>query len=44
MDKSLGKDENTILFDFSKIEGVDWRIIGCSARVFSLDVNEDSSG
>lgn len=42
--KSLGEDENTILFDFSKIEGIDWRIIGCSARVFSLDVNEDSSG
>jgi len=43
-EKSLCRDENTILFDFSKIEGEDWRIIGCSARVFSLEPSEDGSG
>lgn len=43
-DKSLRMDENAILFDFAKIEQEDWRIIGCSARVFSLEEAEDSSG
>lgn len=42
--KSLSQDENTILFDFSKIQAVDWRIIGCSARVFSLEKAEDGTG
>jgi hypothetical protein len=43
-EKSILVDENAILFDFSKIEGVEWRIVGCSARVFSLDAEEDGSG
>jgi hypothetical protein len=43
-EKSLTKDENTILFDFSKIEEEDWRVIGCSARVFSLDPTEEGTG
>lgn len=42
-EKCIRQDENTILFDFSEIEGEDWRIIGCSARVFSLDISEDGS-
>lgn len=42
-EKQIKPDENTILFDFSKIEGEDWRIIGCSARVFSLDSTADGS-
>ena len=42
-EKQINPDENTILFDFSKIEGEDWRIIGCSARVFSLDSTDDGS-
>lgn len=43
-EKSLNQDENTILFDFSKIEGVDWRVIGCSARVFSLEPAAEDTG
>jgi hypothetical protein len=43
-EKSIRVDENAILFDFSKIEGLDWRIIGCSARVYSLTAEEDGSG
>jgi hypothetical protein len=43
-EKHIHKDENSILFDFAKIDGVDWRIIGCSARVFSLSALEDESG
>lgn len=42
--KSIRSDENAILFDFSKIEGEEWRIIGCSARIFSLDKADDGSG
>ncbi len=38
--KEIGPDGNAILFDFSKIEEADTRIIGCSARVFTLDCTE----
>ena len=38
--KEIGPDGNAILFDFSKIEDVDTRVIGCSARVFALDCSE----
>lgn len=39
-EKTVRPDENAILFDFSKIEGEACRIVGCSARVNSLDCNE----
>lgn len=39
-EKRVRPDENTVLFDFSKIEGEQQRVIGCSARVFSLRVFE----
>ena len=42
--KCITRDESTILFDFSAIEGVDWRVIGTSARVFSLSETADGSG
>jgi hypothetical protein len=43
-EKSIKVDENAILFDFSKIEDLDWRIVGCSARVYSLTAEEDGTG
>lgn len=43
-EKQVAPDENTILFDFSKIEEEDWRIIGSSVRVFSLEPDEDGTG
>ncbi len=43
-EKSLCRDESTILFDFSKIEGEDWRVIGCSARIFSLEPDTGATG
>ncbi len=39
--KSLQQGENTILFDYGKIKDEEWRIIGTSARVLSLDKRED---
>ncbi|MDF2540762.1 MAG: hypothetical protein K0S47_480 [Herbinix sp.] len=42
--KSIRQDDNTILFDFSKIEGMQWRVIGCSARILSLEPYEDGTG
>ena len=39
-EKSIRPDENAILFDFSKIEGEACRVVGCSARVNSLDCDE----
>ena len=39
-EKSVKPDENTILFDFSKIENVDFRIIGTATRIFSFDITE----
>lgn len=38
--KEVKPDENAILFDFSKIEGEQIRIIGTSTRVFELDVTD----
>ena len=40
-EKSVKPDENTILFDFSKIEDVDFRIIGTATRIFDFDITED---
>ena len=40
-EKTIRPDENAILFDFSKIEGESCRVVGCSARVFSLDCEEN---
>ncbi len=42
-EKSIAADEHTILFDFAAIEDVDWRMIGCSARVLSLTKEENGS-
>lgn len=36
-EKTVPPDGNAILFDFSKIEGETVRVVGTSARVFSLD-------
>ena len=43
-EKAIGPDENTILFDFSKLEEIQWRVIGCSARIFSLEEESDGTG
>lgn len=43
-EKSIKPDENAILFDFSKIGEAEWRVIGCSARIFSLEAAEDGNG
>ena len=43
-EKQLKEDENAILFDFSKIDGIKYRVIGCSARVFSLEETEGGNG
>ncbi len=43
-EKQLKEDDNAILFDFAKIEGIQYRVIGCSARVFSLEETEEGSG
>lgn len=42
--KRIIANESTILFDFSQIEGVKWRVIGCSARVFSLTETPGGNG
>jgi len=39
-EKKVGPDQNAILFDFAKIEGEEVRIVGTSARIFRLDVEE----
>ena len=39
-EKEIGPDENAILFDFAKIEGEEFRIIGTSARVERADLTE----
>lgn len=39
--KEVKPDENTILFDFSKISQEDFRIIGTSARVEEAEVSEE---
>ncbi len=38
--KEIGPDENTILFDFSKIAGEEFRVIGTSARVEKAEPSE----
>lgn len=43
-EKQLKEDEITILFDFAKIEEVKYRVIGCSARVFSLEETGEGQG
>ena len=40
-EKSLRPDENTILFDFSKIEDETFRIIGTASRISRFDLTED---
>jgi len=40
-EKSVKPDENTILFDFSKIEDVDFRIIGTATRIFNFDITDE---
>jgi len=42
-EKSVGPDQNAILFDFAKIEGEKVRVIGTSARIFWLDVEETTA-
>ena len=42
-EKTIKPDENTVLFDFSRIEDEECRMIGCSARVFSLDITKEKS-
>jgi len=42
-EKKVGPDENAILFDFAKIEGEMVRIIGTSARIYSLGVDDDKA-
>lgn len=37
--KEIGPDESAILFDFGKIEGQDFRIVGTSARVEQVDLD-----
>jgi len=39
-EKKVGPDQNAILFDFAKIEGEKVRIVGTSARIYRLDVEE----
>ncbi len=39
-EKVIAPDESAILFDFSKIEGETFRIIGTSARIYSADMGE----
>lgn len=39
-EKMLHPDENTLIFDLSKIESESCRIIGCSARIFSLECTD----
>lgn len=39
-EKYLGPDENTILFDFSRIEQEDFRIIGTASRIFRFDLSD----
>lgn len=41
--KEIAPDESAILFDFSKIEGESFRVIGTSARILSADIKEDSA-
>ncbi len=43
-EKTIGPDENTVLFDFAELEDTEWRVIGCSARIFSLEEAEDGTG
>lgn len=38
--KEISPDESTILFDFSRIQGERFRVIGTSARVLSADLEE----
>lgn len=40
-EKTVKPDENAILFDFNKLEGVGERVIGTSACVFSLTCEKD---
>lgn len=40
--KEIHPNGNGILFDFSKIEGCDTRIIGTSARIYEMDVTGDA--
>ena len=42
-EKTIKPDENTVLFDFTRIEDEECRMIGCSARVFSLDIMKEKS-
>lgn len=37
-EKTVLPDENTILFDFSKVEKEELMVVGCSARVYELGV------
>jgi len=39
-ERKVGPDENAILFDFAKIEGEKVWIVGTSARIYRLDVEE----
>jgi len=39
-EKTIRPDQNAVLFDFSKIYDTNLRIIGCSARAFTLDCSE----
>lgn len=40
-EKALKPDENTLLFDFGRIEDERCRVIGCSARILSMDCDEE---
>ena len=40
-EKVVKPDENTILFDFGKIEGENFRIIGTATRIFDFDITEE---
>ncbi|WP_418558125.1 hypothetical protein [Hominenteromicrobium sp.] len=42
-EKTVYPDENTVLYDFSKIEQEDICVIGCSARIFEMNVTESEA-